>query len=327
MSEQPSLSWHQPLWQQLQRTQKQGRMPHAILLSGSQGLGKRILAEKLVSSLLCTQADESFEACGHCHSCQLMAAGSHPDHTVVSPEDKGKAIKVDQIRALKQSQTLMPKVAAGKTVLITHADKMNINAFNSLLKLLEEPQPDSTLILLSENAQQLPVTIKSRCQMLVMPLPTIDTAISWLQQADSSLDEAQWRQLLKVCHGAPLAALELGETGLAQCRQVTEDMGLLMQCRANPVQLAASWQQLDLTQALQQIQGMMQTKLGSLLTGDNSVSKGLIRQYWAIADCITETLKLISSQNNLNKTLLIEDFMVTVMQHADKIHKLRENNR
>ncbi len=327
MTKAVDYSWHQQPWQHLQTLHQQGRMPHALLISGIAGVGKRAFAEKLVASLLCKQPASGFHACGSCHSCQLLAAGSHPDHKEVSPEDAGKQIKVDQIRDLKQSQTLMPKVSRGKTVLITAADQMNISAFNSLLKLLEEPQPESVLILLSENSQQLPITIKSRCQTLVIPTPDSQEALAWLEHTDMQFSEDEWLSLLKLSHGAPLAAMAAGEAGLQQSRQVSQDIALLMQAKANPIDLATDWQQFDLKSVLYQIQHMMQSKITSLLLSDARVPEMILRQYWAIMDCISDTIKLISSQNNLNKILLIEDFMVTVMQHADQIHQLRETYR
>lgn len=326
MTEIVEYNWHQQAWHQLQTMQQQSRMPHALLISGIAGVGKRALADRLVTSLLCTQPDKDFNACGQCHSCQLLAAGSHPDYQEISPEEAGKQIKVDQIRDLKQSQTLMPKVSRGKAVLITAADQMNISAFNSLLKLLEEPQPESVLILLSENSQQLPITIKSRCQSLVIATPDTEQALAWLQHTDMQFSEQEWLSLLKLSHGAPLAAMAAGETGLQQSRQVTKDIGLLMQAKANPVQMAAEWQQFDLKSVLYQIQNMMQTKISHLLLARDNAPDVILRQYWAIMDCITDTIKLISSQNNLNKILLIEDFMVTVMQHANQIRQLKETH-
>jgi DNA polymerase-3 subunit delta' len=326
MTEIVEYSWHQQAWHQVKTMQQQGRLPHALLISGIPGVGKRPFADRLVASLLCTQPDKDFNACGQCHSCQLLAAGSHPDHHQVSPEEAGKQIKVDQIRDLKQAQTLMPKVSRGKTVLITAADQMNISAFNSLLKLLEEPQPESVLILLSENSQQLPITIKSRCQTVVIATPDTEQALAWLQHTDMQFAEEEWLSLLKLSQGAPLAAMAAGENGLQQSRQVMQDIALLMQAKANPVQMAAEWQQFDLKSVLYQIQNMMQTKIHQLLLAEDRVHDQILRQYWAIMDCISDTIKLISSQNNLNKILLIEDFMVTVMQHADQIRQLKETH-
>jgi len=319
--------WHETAWQQVIQMYQAQRIPHAILLSGIKGLGKRAFANNLVASLLCLQQTEQFEACGQCHSCQLLAAGTHSDHTLVAPEDDGKQIKIDQIRALKAGQTLMPKISNGKTVIISHADQMNLSAYNSLLKLLEEPQPNSVLILISENSQQLPITIKSRCQTIVIPVPDEELSLDWLNQHQTDHDKKAWQTLLKMVQGAPLQALEIQEQGIAQTQTIIKDIAILMKSQANPVQMAASWQQFDLKSVMYQIQSMMQAKIESLLLAEKTVSTLLIKQYWAISDCITDTIKLLSSQNNLNKILLIEDFMVTVMQHADQIHLIQGSNR
>jgi len=322
-----SYPWHQTAWQHVIQLHQTQRMPHAILLSGIKGLGKQAFADNLVASLLCLQQTEQFEACGQCHSCQLLAAGSHPDHSLVAPEDVGKQIKVDQIRDLKASQTLMPKVSNGKTVLITHADQMNLSAYNSLLKLLEEPQPNSVLLLISENSQQLPITIKSRCQTIVIPVPDEEQSLDWLCQQHTKHDRKTWQSLLKMAHGAPLHAIETEEQSLLQSQTIIKDIAVLMKGQANPVQMAAHWQQFDLKSVMYQIQTMMQAKIESLLLADKPAPTQLIKQYWAISDCIKHTIKLISSQNNLNKILLIEDFMVTVMQHADHIRLIQGSNR
>lgn len=322
-----SYPWHASAWQHVIQLHQAQRMPHAILLSGIKGLGKRAFADNLVASLLCLQQTEQFEACGHCHSCQLLAAGSHSDHTLVAPEDTGKQIKVDQIRELKASQTLMPKVSNNKTVVITHADQMNLSAYNSLLKLLEEPQPNSVLILISENSQQLPITIKSRCQKMVIAVPNEEESLDWLVEQAPKHDRTTWQSLLKLAHGAPLQALDSEEQSLIQSQTIIKDIAILMKSQANPVQMAANWQQFDLKSVMYQIQTMMQAKIESLLLADNPASTTLIKQYWAISDCIKHTIKLISSQHNLNKILLIEDFMVTVMQHADHIRRIQGSNR
>jgi DNA polymerase-3 subunit delta' len=307
--------------------QQQDRIPHAVLIDGRAGLGKQAFANRLINSILCSQPDEGFTACGQCHSCQLRMADTHPDHTEISPEAPGKQIKVDQIRELKESQSLMPKVSAAKTVLITSADQMNISAYNSLLKLLEEPRSNTVLVLLTRNRDQLPVTIKSRCQTITIPVPTTDSALAWLQTQESSFTTEQWQTLLKLSYGAPLAAVELGEDGLQQQQQLMHDIALLMRAQANPVKMAAAWQSFDLKSVLLQVQSMMQIKISSLLQNDATISLALIKHYWAIVDCITETIKLISSQNNPNKVLLTEDFMVTVMHHANQIQQLQGMHR
>lgn len=324
---QMELSWHQAPWTQVQSMHAQGRIPHAILISGRAGLGKRVFANRLINSILCSHPIDDFQACGSCHSCQLRAAETHPDHTEISPETPGKQIKVDQIRELKEAQSLMPKVSAAKTVLITAADQMNVSAYNSLLKLLEEPRENTILVLLTQNRDQLPVTIKSRCQTVTIPMPAPEVALSWLKNYDSTFTDEQWQTLLKLSHGAPLVAAKLGEAGLQQQQQLLRDITALMRAQANPITMAVEWQSFDLKSVLLQIQAMMQTKISKLLQSESEISVAIIQQYWHIVDCITHTIKLISSQNNPNKTLLIEDFMVKVMHYANQIQQLQGRYR
>jgi DNA polymerase-3 subunit delta' len=312
--------WHQIPWQHIVSLYQAKRIPHAILIHGIDGLDNNLLAGKLTKSLLCLSPTEDFESCGTCHSCQLYAAESHPDHSVVEPEETGKQIKVDQIRQLKNVQSLMAKISPAKTVIIKHADQMNTNAFNSLLKLLEEPQQNTTLILVAASMRKLPITIKSRCQTISVSTPDHTIALEWLKKL-SDLSEQDLTTLLNLAHGAPLAALEIGEEGIEQSKSVFSGMVALMRCKANPVQLSAQWQSFDLISVLHQLQAMIQTKLVTLLDKQEIPDPALIKHYWGISDCIIHTMKLLSSQNNLNKTLLMEDLMVTIMQHASQIQQ------
>ncbi len=310
--------WHQTAWQHIVSLHQARRIPHAILIHGKYGLDNDVLAEKLTKSLLCLNPTDDFNSCDSCHSCMLFAAQSHPDHTVVVPEEAGKQIKVAQIRQLKDSQSLMPKVSSSKTVIINQADHMNTNAFNSLLKLLEEPQDNTILILVATSMHKLPITIKSRCQMISVPTPDRDIATAWLsKQCDWSGQDID--SALKLAHGAPISALQIGKEGIEQSKQVYSGMASLMRGEANPVQLTSLWQGFDLSSVLHQLQAMIQTKLVSLLNGKEYTESSLLKHYWAISDCIIHTMKLLSSQNNPNKTLLLEDLMVSIMQHARQI--------
>lgn len=319
--------WHQPTWQYFKDLHRQQRIPHAILLQGIHGLGKFAFAEKLVASLLCLNLSADAESCGQCHSCELLRAGSHPDHLVVKPEDAGKAIKVDQIRELKEKQTLMSKVSIAKVVLISPADAMNINAFNSLLKLLEEPQQNTVFILITEKPQRLPITIRSRCQVIKLATPQHDDAMNWLADTLPELDVEARQKLLNIAHGAPLLAAALSQDGLQHYQQIQQDMAAIMRANANPIQMAASWQQFDLIAVMHQLQTMVQTKLRQLMTKDNRDNQPQVLAYWAISDCITDTIKLLSSANNLNKTLLTEALIVKLMQHAKQARPTQITSR
>lgn len=319
-----AIPWLENDWQRFLTNKKAGRVAHAMLLSGSRGLGKKQFSKAMTRTLLCSQPKDDGEACGNCHSCQLFAAGSHPDLTLIEPEEVGKAIKVDQIRDLIARQSLMTKVSAWKVVVIQPADSMNINAFNSLLKLLEEPQSNTALILLADNLHQLPITIRSRCQNIVMTMPTTEQAINWLQQQQPDTPVEAWPPLLKLASGAPLQALSLS-TQQIDLSTLRVDFDALLTGQANPVILSEKWQQFDLLMLFHALQQQFAEQIQILLLENSDASPRKLKRLWSISDCIIDTIKLISASNNLNKTLLIEDFMVSVMHYANGGNSSRAN--
>lgn len=304
--------WQQDTWQHILARVRQQRLPHALLLTGVAGLGKTSLAGKLAESLLCLAPDTDFHACGRCHSCQLMLAGSHPDHLYIHAEEAGKAIKIEQIRALKEKQSLTPSIAAWKTVIIESADAMTHSAANSLLKLLEEPPGNTILILTTDAVHYLPVTIRSRCQQMQLTAPDTQSTLQWLKQQQIEVDAAQLQKLASFTFNAPLTIANALTTGEWQhYQQVQQDFEQLLKQSPNPVQLAAEWQQYDLIKVMHQLLFSVKSRLKHSLCEE--MGRGQPQQYWQIVDCIINTIKLLSSSNNYNKTLLIEDFLVSVM--------------
>lgn len=300
--------WHQPLWQQFLKVWQQQRLPHAILLTGAKGLAKTNLALDIAQYSLCAKPSD-LTACGQCHSCQLFSAGAHPDHLLIEPEEAGKTIKIDQIRALKEKQSLTPNIAEWKTVVIHPAHKMTTSASNSLLKLLEEPPAQTLLILVSSQPQQLPVTIRSRCQLWPMQSPENTLTENWLKQQGSEFSTSQLAILKPLAKGAPLMLQQLQQNGVdVLSQQLQQDLQLLMQGKGNPVQLTASWQPYDLLTVMHILFYAVKNQLTSL---QNAPEAAML---WQIIDCIQSTIKLVSSSNNYNKTLIIEDFMVDVMR-------------
>lgn len=308
--------WQDSQWQSISQQIQQQRLPHALILTGVKGLGKLSLANHIVAKILCENTHEK-EACGNCHSCQLFIAGNHPDHNFIEPEDEGKLIKIEQIRSLKDKQELTPTIAKWKTVIISPAENMNISANNSLLKLLEEPQQNTLLVLVSAKPERLPITILSRCQKVTVNIPDTQSALSFMNKT-SELNEHDITTLLDLAKGAPLAALKLDESKITEhLSQLDKDFESLLSKQANPVLLTKNWLQYDQLTVFNYLQNTVKKKLIQLQnTGDKINSK----KYWVIYDCIIEAIKLTSSTNNINKTLLIEQFMVSVMNRdIDKL--------
>ncbi len=205
-------TWQQSQWQKLQQQQAADKLAHALLMTGSQGLGKRQFAFQLAHSLLCQSVDQHGFACGQCAACKLIAVDTHPDLFVLQAEEPGKAIKVDDVRQLSIKLNMTSQYGGYQVAIIVDADDMNINAANSLLKTLEEPTDNALLILVSSNPQKLPITVRSRCQSIVFNIPSTEQALSWLQQ--QNIEPAQ--SLLQLAHGAPLLAVDLQQQGLLE---------------------------------------------------------------------------------------------------------------
>jgi DNA polymerase-3 subunit delta' len=145
----------------LQRALANGRLAHAYLFSGPDGIGKRLMALALARAIVC---DEQ-RGCGNCIACRKIDHQNHPDLHILEPD--GNSIKIEQIRAFQKELNLKPLESPRKICLIEKADAMTTGAANALLKTLEEPRGDTLLILLSDQPNLLLETIRSRCQ----PLP------------------------------------------------------------------------------------------------------------------------------------------------------------
>jgi len=236
------LPWHEPFWQTLVTAWQQNRLPQAWLLSGPVGMGKSLLAQRLVESLLCEQAQPDGQACGHCKSCHLIQVGHHPDWFRVQPVEEGKSISVEQIRELIGFCALTSQYGRYQIVVINPAEAMNRNASNSLLKLLEEPPAKTLLILISHQPMLLLATLRSRCQQL--DFSRLKGGAAWLlERLPKHFDIPL---LLKLTQQAPLAALTLANSeGLQKRRQLFESLLQLCSGRQNPIEVAERWNQLE----------------------------------------------------------------------------------
>ena len=172
----------------LVRQVEQGRVSHAYLFMGPEGVGKTFAALSLAQALNCR--DGAAAGCGTCGACAKIARFTHPDVRLlfavpakVSDEDyrqllddrahnpllelsfaKKSSISIAQLREIKEEINLGLFEGAWKTVIIREAEHMTVEAANSLLKVLEEPRESTTLILTSCRPQALLPTVRSRCQ-------------------------------------------------------------------------------------------------------------------------------------------------------------------
>jgi DNA polymerase-3 subunit delta' len=159
----------------LKRAQTSGRLAHAYLFEGPEGIGKRLVALALARSLFCVTKN----GCGECPACRKVDHQNHPDLHIV--EADGNTIKIEQIRALQKELSFRPLEGERKICVIEAAEKMNASSGNALLKTLEEPAGHALLILLTSRPDAVLPTIRSRCQRLPfsrLPTATIRRALT-----------------------------------------------------------------------------------------------------------------------------------------------------
>jgi DNA polymerase-3 subunit delta' len=144
----------------LQKGLRTESLSHAYVFSGPKGSGKSQMATLLAQAVYCV--NQNGDACGECAECRKVAHGNHPDFHWIRPD--GASIKIEQIRDLQKGFSYRSIKDQAKIYVLEDADKMTIQAANSLLKFLEEPVANVIAILLTENGRALLPTIQSRVQ-------------------------------------------------------------------------------------------------------------------------------------------------------------------
>lgn len=162
-----------------------GRVAHAYLFSGPEGVGKKKVATAFIEALFCA----SGEGCGACISCRKIASGNHPDIHTLEPD--GQFIKVDQVRALQKDLAFRPYEAPRKACIIDGADRFNQSSGNSLLKTLEEPPGNALIILLASTLDAVLPTIRSRCQQISFSGVPVDEISGYLESTGIDQDSAR----------------------------------------------------------------------------------------------------------------------------------------
>ena len=234
--------------------QRQASLPHALLIHGLSGTGKREFALGMAHALLCERRAPGSPdfACGECDACRWSAVGNHPDLMHIRPDAlaarEGAALaseeasvdepnvdespttkkklsedlRVDQIRALEPWYHRATHRGGLRIVVLYPAEAMNAIAANALLKALEEPSPETLFLLVTDAPDRLLATILSRCQRLTTPMPTEDQSLSWLAQ--QGLEQGQAGEWLAAAGHAPLRALALSLQQATPCPPWANDL-------------------------------------------------------------------------------------------------------
>lgn len=188
-----------------------GRLHHALLLTGIEGIGKQLFAQWLCEALLCSNLTDR-GACGNCDSCRQLLAGANLEYTQLVPEGAGSTIRIDAVRELVNWLQLTPSSGGYRVAFISQADALNHSSANSLLKTLEEPADNAILVLSASRVGKLPATVCSRCQQINLDIEDSAAAINWLMERNVAEPE----QALLDAGQAPLRAAANQQAGYQQ---------------------------------------------------------------------------------------------------------------
>jgi DNA polymerase III delta' subunit len=188
-------------------------VPHAILLAGPAGVGKRTLALDLAAALLCVAPDPLARPDRACRACRAFEHGNHPDLHRLAPVGAGAVIPIgggDQrgVRDLVGELALMPVEGGARVAIIEAAERMTEDAQSALLKTLEEPPRGTVLILCAEDDERLLPTIRSRCVKLRLG-PLSVRAIEELLVERGATEAPEAARLGRLSGGRPGFALAL----------------------------------------------------------------------------------------------------------------------
>ncbi|MVF10680.1 DNA polymerase III subunit delta' [Ketobacter sp. MCCC 1A13808] len=324
-----ALPWQQASWLRLIERLQAGRMPHALLLRGEPGTGKGQFALALGQYLLCQQPVAN-TACGKCKGCLLNLAGTHPDLAILEPEEPGRAIKVDQIRAVVQFVGKTAQLGGYRVMVLGPAESMNANASNALLKSLEEPGERTLLILVSDQISGVLPTIRSRCEVMEFGIPDRSVAKSWLLPQIG--DDNKVEKLLNVAGGAPCRALSLDQSEwLGERVTVVQQWLGVLTGKRDAVRTADGWMQYPLKELLNWLQAW-QVDLARLVSGsqqpihNQDLEQDLhaaaavlnVNQLFFCYEHLLNVKRLIASQANPNTQLLLEELLLKWSQAAKR---------
>lgn len=301
------LTWlisHAEAWR---RREEQDRLPHAVLLTGTPGTGKRAMAAWMTRRRLGIGSPGALPE-------HPAAFPEHADlRRVQKPEDK-TSILVDQIRELVDDLSLTSYEGGAKVAVIDPADIMNTNAANSLLKTLEEPPGDAMLILVADRPGRLPATIFSRCQRMHFAVPPAEASLAWLERLRPG---AEWRQALENAGHAPLAAIAALDS-LDETRAMGRELAGLAERRLSPVEVAARWAGLEPDFVLgwlgRQVQQTIRRRQDRRATGQSPAvpESVLARMDSRNLFCYLDTINWLSGQpaGTFNLQLALESLLI-----------------
>jgi len=308
----------------LRRAASGDQLAHSLLIAGADGIGKRSLAVAFATWIQCESRGEGRaqstrssgdsvdavdDACGECGGCRQVAAGSHPDVKIIGIPAGKKEIGVDHARDLKRWVSLRATGGGRKVAIVLDAQMLTIAAQNALLKTLEEPPSHASILLVTDNADALLPTIRSRCQRVpIRPLAT--ELVAELLRERHGIDAARADELARHAEGSPGRAL-----ALCTVMEDGKTIALLHELAGLPgaryvrlAQMAAALNQPE-SDTVAKLEGLLRSYRDSLLIAptDASSKQRLLRNAEAVSSALSAMRR-----TNPNRQLLLEALLLQI---------------
>lgn len=211
-----TLPWLAVAQARLRAAASRQRLPSALLVHGSTGVGAAWFARWAAALALCERPANA--PCGVCRHCLRVNLQQHPDFLWLSPLPESREIRVDQIRGLSAELALTSHEGGHKVAVLEPAERMNRNAANALLKTIEEPMGRCMLILVTAQPARLPATLRSRCHRIDLAPPTPLEAAAWIKNQGGGDDALRLANIMGL---EPLSVLGSDATAALACMDET----------------------------------------------------------------------------------------------------------
>ena len=295
----------QKQWQILKKMADMEKLPHALLFSGPDKVGKKTLALELAKFIFCQEKNRSGDlACGKCRACLDVEKKIHPDLAMILPEEG--SIKIAQIRDLEWRLSLKPYSAKIKVGIIDDAHLMLPEAQNSLLKTLEEPKGKTLLILISSNPQMLLKTISSRVQTMKFFLAS-DTEIKEML-INLGADKTKAEKITKLSLGRPGQAIDfLKDPEKFSVREkILADIEKIIKAKI-PEKFSYVKKITDIPESTNEILALWERQLRDMLVVNPKAPASFVQSI----KNLEETVYLIKT-TNVNQRLALENLMLNL---------------